>query len=81
MNKSWYKSLTIISALIVISCVVMLTMDNPKPLEHDFTTIELCDWAETQSNNQLRLIVQQIAMSFCILTIVGRIRAKGGIGK
>ena len=81
MNKKWYKSLTIISALVVIMCLLMLVIDTPKPLNHDFTTIELCDWAEAQSNNQFRLIVMQIATAGCIFVIVGRARAKGGIGK
>ena len=81
MNKKWYKSLTIISALIVIGCLFMLIVDIPKPLGHDFTTIELCDWAESQSNNQFRLIVMQMAMAGCVFVIVGRNRAKGGIGK
>lgn len=81
MNKRWYKSLTIISALVVILCVGMLILDTPKPLKSDFSTIELCDWAEAQSKNQFRLIVMQAAMGGCILIIIGRIRAKGGIGK
>ena len=81
MKKHWYKSLTIISVLIVIICIGMLILDTPKPLDHDFTTTELCDWAEAQSQNQFRLIVMQIAMAGCIFVIVGRIRAKGGLGK
>ena len=81
MNKSWYKSLTIIAAVVIIGCLLMLIVDTPKPLSHDFTTIELCDWAEASSQNQFRLIVMQIAMAGCVLVIVGRIRAKGGIGK
>ncbi len=81
MNKVWYKSMTILSALIVLSCIGMLILDTPTPLTHDFTTIELCDWAEAQSNNQMKLILQQIAMAGCLLSIVGRVRAKGGIGK
>ena len=81
MNKSWYKSLTIIAALVVISCLFMLMLDMPKPLGPDFTTNELCDWAEAQSDNVIRLIIQQMAMSGCVLVIVGRYRAKGRIGK
>ncbi len=81
MNKHWYKSLTIIAALVIIVCLFTLILDTPKPLSHDFTTIELCDWAEAQSNNQFRLIVMQLAMAGCVLVIVGRIRAKGGIDK
>ena len=81
MNKSWYRSLTIVSALVVFICVGMLILDTPRPLSHNFTTIELCDWAEAQSNNQFRLIVMQAAMAGCILVVVGRIKAKGGIGK
>ena len=79
MNKTWYKSLTIIAGLVVLMCLFMLIVETPKPLDHDFTTIELCDWAESQSNNQFRLIVSQIAMAGCILVIVGRVRAKGGV--
>ncbi|KKN77244.1 hypothetical protein LCGC14_0362220 [marine sediment metagenome] len=73
--------MTILAVVVVMGCIGMLMYDTPKPLGHDFTTIELCDWAEQQSNNQYRLIVMQLAMSSCILVIVGRIRAKGGIGK
>ena len=81
MKKHWYKSLTIVSALVLMGCILMLILDTPTPLDYDFTTIELCDWAEAQSNNQFRLIIMQIAMSACMLIIIGRIRAKGGIGK
>lgn len=80
MNKKWHKSMTIISAVVVMVCIVMLMFDTPKPLGHDFTQIELCDWAEQQSNNQFRLIVMQAAMAGCVFVIVGRHRA-GGIGK
>ena len=81
MKKSWYKSLTIIAAVVVIGCLLMLILDTPTPLEDGFTTLELCDWAVQQSNNQFRLIVMQAAMAGCIIVIVGRFRAKGGIGK
>ena len=74
MNKSWYKSMTIISGLVVLACLFMLIADTPKPLGHDFTTIELCDWAESQSDNQFRLIVMQIAIAGCVLVFVGRAR-------
>ena len=80
-NKKWYFSLTIVSALIVLSCMLMLILDTPTALGPEFTTNELCDWAEAQSNNQFRLIILQIAMGGCILVMVGRIRAKGGSSK
>ena len=80
MNKKWHKSMTIISAVVVMVCIGMLMFDTPKPLDHDFTTIELCDWAERESNNQYRLIVMQMAMAGCVFVIVGRHRA-GGISK
>lgn len=80
-NKHWWKSLTIVMAVVVLVCLGMLMYNTPKPLDHDFTTIELCDWAEKQSQNQFSLIVMQIASGACILVIVGRIRAKKGIGK
>ena len=81
MNKQWYKSMTIIAAAVVMLCVGMLMFSTPKPLKHDFTTEELCDWAENASNNQFELIVMQAAMSGCFLVVIGRCRAKGGIGK
>ena len=81
MNKKWYKSMTIIACVVVMLCVAILMFDTPRPLRHDFTTEELCDWAENTSGNQYRLIVMQLAMSSCIVVICGRCRAKGGIGK
>ena len=80
-NKRWFKSMTIVAAIVVMVCLLMMINDTPKPLKHDFTTIELCDWAEKQSQNQFRLIINQIALGGCVFVIAGRMRAKKGIGK
>lgn len=80
-NKRWYRSMTIVAVIIVIACLLVMITDTPKPLGYDFTQIELCDWAEQQSQNQFRLIVNQIALAGCVFVIAGRMRAKKGIGR
>ena len=80
-NKRWFKSMTIVAAVVVLGCLGMLILDTPKALRPGFTTDELCDWAEQQSQNQYRLIVSQIAIGGCVFCIAGRLRAKTGIGK
>lgn len=81
-NKQWWKSLTIISMIIVMALVglsIWMIMGIPA-LEYDFTTEELCDWAYATSRNQRILILQMLIVSFALVGIYGRKRAKGGIG-
>ena len=83
MNKQWWKSLTIISLIIVMALVglsIWMIMGIPA-LDYDFTTEELCDWAYATSRNQRILILQMLIVSFALVGIYGRKRAKGGIGK
>ncbi len=82
-NKQWWKSLTIISLIIVMALVglsIWMIMGIPA-LDYDFTTEELCDWAHATSRNQRILILQMLIVSFALVAIYGRKRAKGGIGK
>lgn len=82
-NKQWWKSLTIDSLVIVILLVLLSAwmVGTIKPLDYDFTTIELCDWAYAMSRNQRIIIVQMLIVSFSLIGIYGRKRAKKGIGK
>ena len=81
-NKSWYRSLTIVSQvaiMILIALSVWMIMSIPA-LDYDFTTDELCDWAYATSRNQRILILQMLIVSFALVGIYGRKRAKKGIG-
>ena len=81
-NKQWWKSLTIISQLIIMLLIglsIWMIMDIPV-LDYDFTTEELCDWAYATSRNQRILILQMLIVSFALIGVYGRKRAKGGIG-
>ncbi|KKN53631.1 hypothetical protein LCGC14_0600620 [marine sediment metagenome] len=83
MNKRWWKSLTIISQVVIIILIaltVWMVIAIP-PLDYDFTTEELCDWAYATSRNQRILILQMLIVSCALVGIYGRKRAKGGIGK
>lgn len=83
MNKQWWKSLTIIAQIVIVGLVgfsIWMIMGIPA-LDYDFTTEELCDWAYTTSRNQKLLIIQMAIVSFALIGIYGRKRAKGGIGK
>lgn len=83
MNKNWYKSLTIISQVVImllIALSIWMIMSIPS-LDYEFTTEELCDWAYATSRNQRILIIQMLIVSFALVGIYGRARAKGGIGK
>lgn len=82
-NKKWYRSLTIISQIAIMFLIglsVWMLMSIP-PLDYDFSTEELCDWAYATSRNQRILILQMLIVSFALVGIYGRKRAKGGIGK
>lgn len=81
-NKQWWKSLTIISQLMIMLFIGLSTwmiMSIPV-LDYDFTTEELCDWAFATSHNQRILILQMLIVSFALVGIYGRKRAKKGIG-
>ena len=78
-HKRWFASMTIIACVVVMVCLLMLVLDTPQSLSPEFTTNELCDWAEQQSGNQFRLIVNQVALAGCVFVIIGRKRAKKGI--
>jgi hypothetical protein len=83
MDKQWWKSLTIISQVVImmlIGVTVYMMMSIP-PLDYDFSTEELCDWAFATSRNQRILILQMLIVSCALVGIYGRKRAKGGIGK
>ena len=83
MNKRWWKSLTIISQVVIIGLIALsawMIMSIPI-LEYEMTQIELCDWAYATSRNQRILILQMLIVSFALIGIYGRNRAKGGIGK
>ncbi len=82
-NKRPWKSLTIISQIaimLLIGLSIWMIMGIPT-LDYDFTTEELCDWAYHTSRNQRILILQMLIVSFALIGIYGRMRAKGGIGK
>lgn len=82
MNKKWWKSLTIFAQIMIIGLVglsIWMIMGIPA-LDYDFTTEELCDWAYATSRNQRILILQMLIVSFALIGIYGRKRAKGGIG-
>ena len=82
-NKQWWKSLTIISQVVImvlIALTVWMVIAIP-PLDYDFTTEELCDWAYATSRNQRILILQMLIVSCALIGIYGRKRAKKGIGK
>lgn len=82
-NKKWWKSLTIISQVIIMLLIGLsawMIMGIPA-LDYDFTTEELCDWAYATSRNQRILIIQMLIVSFALLGIYGRKRARKGIGK
>lgn len=82
-NKQWWKSLTIVSQIMIMvlvgACAWMIA--SIPALDYDFTTEELCDWAYVTSRNQKILIMLMVAVSFALVGIYGRMRAKGGIGK
>ncbi len=81
-NKQWWKSLTIfsqIAIMVLIGLSIWMIMGIPA-LDYDFTTEELCDWAYATSRNQRILILQMLIVSFALVGIYGRKRAKGGIG-
>lgn len=82
-NKKWWCSLTIISQVAIMFLIglsVWMLMSIPA-LDYDFTTDELCDWAFATSRNQRILILQMLIVSFALVGIYGRKRAKRGIGK
>ena len=82
-NKQWWKSLTIVSQVIImilIGVTVYMVTSIPT-LDYDFTTDELCDWAFATSRNQRILILQMLIVSCALIGIYGRKRAKTGIGK
>ena len=82
-NKQWWKSLTIISQLIIMALIALsiwMIMSIPA-LDYEFTTEELCDWAYATSRNQRILIIQMLIVSFALVGVYGRIRSKKGIGK
>ena len=81
-NKNWWKSLTIVSQVVImilIGVTVYMVMSIPS-LDYDFTTDELCDWAYATSRNQKILILQMLIVSCAMIGIYGRKRAKTGIG-
>lgn len=82
-NKRSWKSLTIISQVVIMGLIALsiwMIMSIPA-LDYDFTTQELCDWAYATSRNQRLLIIQMLIVSFALIGIYGRMRAKKGIGK
>lgn len=81
-NKQWWKSLTILSQVVIIILIGLSTwmiMSVPA-LDYDFTTDELCDWAYATSRNQRILILQMLIVSFALIGIYGRKRANKSIG-
>lgn len=82
-KKRGWRSLTIISQVIILFLIALsiwMIMSIP-PLDYEFTTEELCDWAYHTSRNQRLLIIQMLIVSCALVGIYGRMRAKGGIGK
>ena len=78
MNKKWWKSLTIISQIVIMALIglsIWMIMGIPA-LDYDFTTEELCDWAFATSRNQRILILQMLVVSFALIGIYGRKRVK-----
>ena len=81
-QKHWYRSLTILSQVVIIILIGLSTwmiMSIPA-LDYDFTTDELCDWAYATSRNQRILILQMLIVSFALIGIYGRKRANKSIG-
>ena len=81
-NKRWWKSLTIISqvAIIILIGLSVWMATNIKTLDYDFTTEQLCNWAYATSRNQRIVVVQMLIVSFALIGIYGRKRAKKSIG-
>ena len=81
-NKQWWKSLTIISqvAIIILIGLSVWMATNIKTLDYDFTTEQLCNWAYATSRNQRIVVVQMLIVSFALIGIYGRKRAKKSIG-
>lgn len=82
-NKQWWKSLTIVSQVIIMILIglsIWMIMSIPI-LDYEMTQTELCDWAYATSRNQRILIIQMLIVSFALIGIYGRKRAKKGIGK
>lgn len=82
-NKNWWKSLTIVSQVMIMLLIglsIWMIMSIPA-LDYGFTTEELCNWAYHTSRNQRILIIQMLVVSFALVGIYGRKRAKKGIGK
>lgn len=75
MKKHPLKSLTIWSQLVIVGCVIAL-FAGPTPLQPDFTTAELCDWALATSQGQKSLFVMMIIVCSSIIGIGGRLRVK-----
>lgn len=75
-DKKWWKSLTIVSQIGIIICVILMLTNRVKPLKYEFTTEELCNWAYTVSNNDLLTIIGFIAVTLAFAGIYGRKRAK-----
>ena len=81
-NKRWWKSLTIISQLAILLFIglsIWMIMSIPV-LDYEMTQIQLCDWAYATSRNQRILILQMLIVSFALIGIYGRKRARKGIG-
>lgn len=82
-NKQWWKSLTIVSQVIIMGLIgysIWMIMSIPA-LDYDFTTNELCDWAFSMSRALRLIVVQMLIVSCALVGIYGRKRAKRGIGK
>ena len=80
-NKSHFKSVTIWSQIFIMIVVIYLLASGPKPLEPDFTTDQLCDWALAIGRGQSLNLVCTGILSLNLIGIWGRMRAKKGLGK
>lgn len=80
-NKAWWKSLTILSILVCITCLMIVPLTIAKPLREGFTLDELCAWAVIVSQNQKLSFLVMVALTAAMTAIYGRLRAVKGIGK
>ena len=76
MNKHPLKSVTVWSQIAIIVIVICLLATGPKPLEYNFTTEQLCDWAYEMGRGQKLNLLCTAIISFNLIGVWGRMRVK-----
>ncbi len=59
----------------IVVCIIALAT-GPKPLQPDFTTEQLCDWALAMGNGQKMQFIMIAIISASLIGIYGRLRVK-----